>query len=155
MRTLAEAAPTELILTAVGALIAAAAIHKLRAERRAHKRTLSRLAGVQSRLSVAIDSRREVESVNEFLRGRAQRLSDELAEANYQIGQREAELADAQEKIAEANGAIGRLLQALNSANVRCAEQQQALQRNDLTAEAAYFLVALGDGTIAGPFSRN
>ena len=147
----------DLLLVSVGALIGAAAVavHKLRAERSAHKQTLSRLAGVQNRLAALLDAQREAEAVNEFLRGRAQRLSDELAEANFQLGQRDAGLSGAQAKIAEANGAIGRLLQALNSANVRCAEQQQALQRNDLTAEAAYFLVALDDGTIAGPFGRN
>lgn len=150
-------AKTDLLLTAAGALLGAAAvaIHKLRDERRAHSRTLARLAGVQGRLAAALDSRREAESAKEVLQGEVQRLSDKLMTAVTQLGQRDADLADAQEKIVQANDAIGRLLQALNASNVRCAEQQQALQRSGITAEAAYFLAVLSDGSTAGPFSRN
>lgn len=134
---------SDLLLTLAGAALGAAAVavHKLAQERQAHAQTQSSLARIRARLAAALDTQAAANAAAAVLqRG---------------IVQRDTELADAQAQLGRAADAVQNLIKALNSANVRCAELQQALDRHGLSAESAYFAAVLSDGTIAGPFSRN
>lgn len=117
-------------------------------------------------LRTAADYVAASESVNaagvETLRQTLNQALDDLSCADstnsalrQNINQRDADLADAQAQLLRAADSIQGLIKALNAANVRCAELQNALHRHGLSAESAYFMAVLGDGSVAGPFSRN
>jgi uncharacterized protein YlxW (UPF0749 family) len=99
------------------------------------------LAKARQRLATTLDSLREAQQANRYLQA-------EVTECN-------ATIACMQADHERQNIAILNLIKRLNAANVRCAEMQGTLDSRGVTVNAAYFLAALGDGSIAGPFSRN
>lgn len=141
----------DLLLVAIGAVAGAAAVttdklrHLLATDSDASRLVL---AEVRQRLAEALDRLRDAQAGNDALRAT-------IAEYFAAIAERDATIAQMQQERARCDQSIIDLIKALNAANSHCASLRSQLSRCGEAGEGSYFMFALEDGSIAGPFSRS